>query len=82
MITETQRRNLILRRISRIPEEKLKELDDYLSKLEESSTTKSKTLSFAGSWQDIDETLFRELTSELTMKREENRTRIDEQSPH
>ena len=36
MITDSQRRNLILRRINRIPKDKLKELEDYISKLETS----------------------------------------------
>jgi hypothetical protein len=35
MVTDAQRRNQILRRISRIPKDKLKELDDYISKFEE-----------------------------------------------
>ena len=37
MITDTQRRNQILRRISRIPKDKLKELDDYVKSVADRS---------------------------------------------
>jgi len=78
MITDTQRRNQILRRISRIPKDKLKDLDDYVSKLEQGISKKTKTLSFAGSWQDIDNSVFNELTANLINNRKKNRRRIDE----
>ncbi len=77
MITDTQRRNQILRRISRIPEDRLKELDDYVSKLEQENNTKKKTLSFAGAWQDIDNSVFYDLTDNLINNRQKNRRRID-----
>lgn len=72
MITDAQRRNQILRRVSRIPKDKLKELDDYISKLEEVNNNKDKTLSFAGAWQDIDESVFEDLTSNLIERRQKN----------
>ena len=77
MITDTQRRNQILRRISRIPKDKLKELDDYVSKLEQENNTKKRTLSFAGAWQDIDNSIFDDLTNNLINNRQKNRRRID-----
>jgi len=77
MITDTQRRNQILRRISRIPKDKLKELDDYISKLERNISKKSKTLSFAGSWIDIDESVFKDFTADLIDNRNKNRRRIN-----
>jgi hypothetical protein len=77
MITDTQRRNQILRRISRIPKDKLKELEDFLTKLEKNISKKSKTLSFAGSWQDIDDSVFEYLTNNLMSNRQNNRRRID-----
>ena len=78
MITETQRRNQILRRINRIPKDKLKELDDYVSKLEQNISKKSRTLSFAGAWQDIDDSVFDDLTSKLISNRQRNRRRIND----
>ena len=77
MITDTQRRNQILRRISRIPKDKLKELDDYVSKLEQNSHNKKRTLSFAGAWQDIDNSVLDDLTNNLINNRQKNRRRID-----
>jgi hypothetical protein len=78
MITDTQRRMQILRKVNRIPVDKLKELDEFVSKLEEGIVTKSKALSFAGSWRDIDDTVFDELTNNLISNRQRNRRRIDE----
>jgi len=78
MITDIQRRNQILRRISRIPKEKLKELDDYVSKLEQGIDNKNRTLSYAGAWQDIDNSVFDDLTQNLINNRQKNRRRIDE----
>jgi hypothetical protein len=78
MITDTQRRNQILRRISRIPNDKLKELDDYVSKLEQdNNNNKKRTLSFAGAWRDIDNSVFDDLTNNLINNRQKNRRRID-----
>ena len=78
MITDTQRRNKILRRISKIPMDKLKELDEYVSKLEREINKKSKTLSYAGAWQDIDDATLENLTINLISNRQQNRRRIDE----
>jgi len=78
MLTDTQRRNRILRRISRIPKDKLEELDEYLSQLEQEIGKKSRTLSYAGSWQDIDDATLDDLTTNLINNRQKNRRRIDE----
>ena len=68
-MTDTQIRQQIFRKIRRIPSEKLNDLNDYLSKLEQTSGTSSKTLSFAGSWNNIDESVFDELTENLISNR-------------
>ena len=78
MITDAQRRNQILRRISQIPKDRLKELDEYISNLEQEKNIKKKTLSFAGAWQDIDDSVFNDLTKNLITNRRKNRQRIDE----
>jgi len=78
MITDTQRRTQILRKINRIPVDKLEELDDFVSKLEENVVKKTRTLSFAGAWRDIDESVFKDLTQDLISNRQRNRRRIDE----
>ena len=67
-----------MRKINRIPTDKLKELDEFVSKLEEDMNPKSKTLTYAGAWQDIDENLFNDLTNNLISNRQRNRSRIHE----
>lgn len=78
MITDTQIRNQILKRISRIPKEKLRELDEYVSKLEQGISKKSRVLSFAGAWKDIDDSTFDDLTKNLISNRQKNKQRIHE----
>jgi hypothetical protein len=78
MITDTQRRNQILRKIYKIPSDRLKELDDFVSKLEKDINKKAKTLSYAGSWKDIDESVFEDFTENLIENRKKNRKRINE----
>lgn len=48
MITDTQKKCQIVRKTNRIPADKLKELDDFVSNLEEKVIKKSINLSFAG----------------------------------
>ncbi len=78
MITDTQQRQQILRKIYRIPNEKLKELEDFISKLEPENNRKDRILSFAGSWKNIDDIVFIELTENLISNRERNKRRTDE----
>jgi len=76
--TNTQIRNQILRKIQRIPADRLKELGVFLSKLEESTNKKDKNLSFAGAWENIDDNLFNEFTDNLIDRRQRNKRRINE----
>ncbi len=78
MITDTQKRQQILRKIYRIPSEKLKELDDFVSKLEKEIHKKAKILSFAGAWQNIDDSVLKDLTENLISNRQKNKRRADE----
>ena len=72
MITETQIRSQILRRIQRIPSNRLVELNEFVSKLEQTSSNKDKILSFAGAWENLDTTAFEELTENLISNRQRN----------
>lgn len=76
--TNTQIRNQILRKIKRIPAEKLKELDVFVTRLEESSSKKDKIMAFAGAWEQMDENLFDEFTDNLIDRRQQNRRRNNE----
>lgn len=75
MITDTQKRSQLIRRIQRIPSNKLNELDQLISKLEESTSRKDKNLTYAGAWKDIDQETFDNLTVNLVEKRQRNRRR-------
>ncbi len=70
MTTETKIRKQILKRIQQIPMERLSDLDEYLRKLEAQISKKKKVLSYAGTWKDLDEDVFRELTDGLISRRE------------
>lgn len=78
MTTNTQIRNQIFRKIQRIPANRLKELEVFVSKLEETTNKKDKNLSFAGAWENIDEHLFNEFTDNLVDRRQRNKRRINE----
>ncbi len=69
MATVTKIRKQVLRRIERLPDEDLPMVDSYLKKLETRSTKKERILAYAGAWNDLDETIFREFTDELTTRR-------------
>jgi hypothetical protein len=78
MMDDTQIRQQIFRKIRRIPSNKLNDLNDYLNKLEQTTEKSSKTLSFAGSWINIDESAFNELTDNLISNRSKNSRKIDD----
>ena len=78
MIADTQIRQLILRKIRRIPSNKLNDLNEYLSKLEQTTEKTSKILSYAGCWSNIDESAFDELTDNLILNRSKNSRRFNE----
>ena len=78
MIEDTQIRQQIFRKIRRIPSNMLHDLNDYLSKLEQTTEKSTKTLSFAGSWNNIDETAFNELTDNLIANRNKNSRRFND----
>ena len=69
MKDDSQIRQQIFRKIRRIPSDKLNDLNDYLNKLEQSTKNSSRILSFAGSWINIDESAFDELTNSLISNR-------------
>lgn len=77
MITETQIRSQLIRRIQRIPSSKLNELSELVSKLELTSSNKDKNLSFAGAWTNIDSDTFNNLTENLIGNRQRNKRRYE-----
>jgi hypothetical protein len=73
MITESQIRNQIVRRIQKIPSGKLKKLQKFVDELENNTTKETRTLSYAGSWNDINESVFKNLTTDLIQNRQKNK---------
>ncbi len=77
-----QIRTRLLQKIQRVPTNKLMEIYDFVSKIEEVDNNtlkkKEKNLSFAGSWKYIDDNLFEDLTINLIKNRERNKRRLDE----
>jgi len=78
MSTDIKIRSQILKRIQKIPSNRLKELDDFISKLEKNAGKKEKILSFAGAWENMETSIFHEFTENLISNRQKNRSRIDE----
>ena len=75
MITDTQIRSQLIRRIQRIPSNKLNEINELVSKLERTSPAKDKNLSFAGAWENLDAETFNALTDNLIENRQRNKRR-------
>ncbi len=79
MITEEKKRQHLLRKIINIPSSKLKELEDFISKFEHKINAKSKLLSFAGAWENIEDSVLNDFTENLIDNRKRNKRRwIDE----
>lgn len=78
MDTDTRIRSQILRRIQKIPSNRLQELNDFVAKLERNPGKKDRILSFAGAWNSIDAEILNEFTENLIDNRRKNRDRIDE----
>ena len=69
MVADEKIRREIQQRVEKIAADKLAELLSFIDKIEEDSSNDNELLSFWGSWKDIDDELFDELTIELPRKR-------------
>ena len=77
MITNKQRRNLILRKIRNMPPDNLKKLQDYMDELEKETPRKRKVLSYAGAWGDLDDATLKDLTDNIIYRRKNNNRRFE-----
>jgi len=66
-------RNNLIRKIQRLSMDKLTEISDLLSKIENQFKSKDKTLKLAGSWKDLDKDVFNSLTEKLHDNRAKDR---------
>lgn len=66
-------RNSIITKIQHLSPDKLKQVDNLLNEIEDKPTAKEKTLQLAGSWKDLDEEIFNDLTTNLHVNRVNDR---------
>ena len=64
-----QKRIDLIKKVQRIPDDKLKELELFLSELESKTNRRDAILSLAGSWEQIDEDIFSIFTTGLIQRR-------------
>ena len=69
--------NDIINKLNNLPENKLLEVLNYVESIENITETQAFFLSFAGSWKDLDSSLFIELTEGLHEKRNNDTRQID-----
>jgi hypothetical protein len=66
-------RNNLIRKIQRLSTDKLTEVSNLLSKIENQFYSKDKTLKFAGTWKDLDQVTLNDLTENLHNNRANDR---------
>jgi 2'-5' RNA ligase len=67
-------RNNLIRKLGQLSTDKLNEINELLSKIETQVNSKEKTLGLAGSWNNIDESIFIDLTNNLHSNRANDRS--------
>lgn len=73
MATREKLRDIILNRVKKLSDDKLRNLDAYLNDLESHLNTEKSPMSFSGIFEDLE---LDELTTELHKSREDNNERI------
>jgi hypothetical protein len=73
MTIKDRLRNNLIRRIQRLSADKLTEVNDLLGNLEKRFKSKDKTLNMAGSWKDLSDDFFVDLTEKLHDNRANDR---------
>ena len=66
-------RNNLIRKIQQLSTDKLTEINDLLNKLENQFKSKDRTLKLAGTWKDLSDDLFIDLTEKLHDHRSDDR---------
>ena len=77
MIKEKVDRKKIIRRIEKLSADKLDELLNFINKIDDKKSAKNKILSFAGAWENIDNSVFDDFTKHLISKRKQNLRRFN-----
>ena len=76
MIKSNKLRQRIIERVKNLPDDRLNTLEGYLEDLEKGIYQKSEILSFAGIFEDLDEEIMDELTTNLRERRLRGTSRI------
>jgi hypothetical protein len=73
MNVKNRLRNSLVRKLQQLSADKLTEINDLLSKIESQLKSKDKTLKLAGTWKDLDDSFFYEMTEKLHNNRANDR---------
>lgn len=73
MNVKNRLRNTLVRKLQQLSTDKLTEVNNLLSKIESKLKSKDKTLELAGTWKDLDDNLFIEMTDKLHENRNSDR---------
>ena len=76
MTVKNRLRNKLVRLIQRLSTDKLTEVNNILDKIEQHLKSKEHTLKLAGSWKDLDNDLFSDLTDKHHFRRTSDRDLI------
>lgn len=69
MNAKNRLRNNLIRKIQQLSTDKLTEITNVLSKIENQFKSKDKTLKLSGTWKDLDNDTFIDLTEKLHSNR-------------
>jgi len=75
MFNDTEIRKKILKKISRMPTDKLNGVLNYLKKIDLDRKNKNQILFYAGIWSDLDNETFSALTDQLIDRRKSSSRR-------
>lgn len=73
MNTKNRLRNSLVRKLQLLSADKLTEINNLLSQIENQFGSKDKTLNLGGAWKDLDNSLFSEMTEKLHDNRANDR---------
>jgi hypothetical protein len=73
MNVKNRLRNNLIRKIQKLSTDKLSEITNLLSKIENQFKSKDKTIKLAGTWKDLGDDLFIDLTEKLHSNRANDR---------
>jgi predicted ATPase with chaperone activity len=65
MNVKNRLRNSLVRKLQQLSADKLFEINNLLSKIEIQIKSKDETLKLAGTWKDLDESFYNEMTEKL-----------------